>query len=472
MYPLRHLLTGGMVVSMPIDQTAVDGLQRQFAGQIIVPDDPAYDDARTIFNAMIDRRPGAIAQCASIDDVVRAVNFGRALGLEIAVRGGGHSVAGAALTNGGLVIDLRRMNAVSVDPAARTAVVGGGATMSQLDRATQPHGLATTGGRVSTTGVGGYTLGGGDGWLARKMGLACDNLVSVDLVTADGSIVRASEEENAELFWALHGGGGNFGVATSFTFRLHKLSSVTAMLLLWPPEAGRDVLRTYRNFMEQAPDEVGGGLLYLTGPAAEFVPEHLVGKLALAVLVVYAGAEAEARGAAAPLLTLGHEGEMIAEMPYAELQCMLDDPPGYRNYWSAEYLDALPDPAVDLFCARASDMIVPSPSQHLLIAQGGAVARQSNHYPIPWRRAPWAVHPFGLWSDPADDERGRQWTRDVRADLKPWASGDVYLNFIGDEGEDRIVAGLGRENQRRLARVKAQYDPDNVFHLNHNIKPA
>jgi FAD/FMN-containing dehydrogenase len=455
-----------------ITQTALDGLRKGFTGQIIVPGDPAYSEARTVFNAMIDRRPGVIAQCANVKDVVRAVHFGRNLSIEIAVRGGGHSVAGKALTDGGLVIDLRRMNAVSVDSKARTALVAGGATMSHLDRATQPYGLATTGGRVSTTGVGGFTLGGGGGWLDRKFGLACDNLLSVELVTADGAIVRASDDENPELFWALHGGGGNFGVAISFTFRLHALPLVTVALLLWRPEAGLDVMRAYRDFIESAPDEVGGGLLYLTGSAEGFVPEHLVGKLALAVLVVYAGSEADARKVAAPMLALGHEGEMIAEMPYAELQCMLDDPPGHRNYWSAEYLDTLPEEAIELFCSRANDMIVPSASQHVLFPQGGAVARGPADYPVPWRRAPWIVHPFGLWQNPSDDEHGMGWVRSLRADLKRWSSGAVYLNFIGEEGEDRVVAGFGQENYARLAIVKAQYDPENVFHVNHNIKPA
>jgi FAD/FMN-containing dehydrogenase len=455
-----------------INQAALSELRGGFTGEIIVPNDPAYDEARTIFNAMIERRPGVIAQCANVQDVRRAVQFGRDLGLEIAVRGGGHGVAGRSLTDGGLVIDLRRMHAVAVDAEARTATVAGGATMSHLDRATEPYGLATTGGRVSTTGVGGFILGGGGGWLDRKFGLACDNLLSVELVTADGSVVRASEDEHPELFWALHGGGGNFGVATVFTLRLYELSSVTAMLLLWQPEAGPDVLHAYRDFIASAPDEVGGGAIFLTGPAEAFVPAHIVGKLACAVLVVYAGPEAAARQVAAPLLALGHAGELIAEMPYADFQCMLDDPPGYRNYWSAEYLDAFPDEAVELFCARAKDMIVPSPSQHVLFPQGGAVGRGPADYPLPWRHAPWIVHPFGLWENPADDERARRWARDIRADLKPWASGAVYLNFIGDEGEDRVVAGFGRENYARLAKVKAKYDPENVFRLNHNIKPA
>jgi FAD/FMN-containing dehydrogenase len=453
-------------------QSDLDYFRQDFKGEIILPEDPAYDEARTIFNAMIDCRPSMIAQCAEVDDVIRSVHFARDHDLEIAVRGGGHSVAGKSLTETGLVIDLRRMNAVSVDPEARTATVAGGATMSHLDRATEPYGLATTGGRVSTTGVSGLTLGGGDGWLARKMGLACDNLLAVDLVTADGHVIHASDKENPELFWALHGGGGNFGVATSLTFRLHELPVVTAALLLWSAEVGVNVLPAYREFMASAPDEVGGAAIYLTGPDEEFVPSHLVDQLTFLILIVYAGPETEARRVAAPLLALGHEGEFISEMSYADLQCLLDDPPGYRNYWSAEYLATFPDDAVNRFCARAQDMIVPSPSQQVLIPQGGMIARGPSDYPIPWRQSPWCVHPFGLWEDPNDDERGRQWTRDLRADLTPWASGNVYLNFIGDEGKDRVLAGFGQANYQRLAAVKAQYDPKNIFHLNHNIKPA
>lgn len=457
---------------MAIHPTALDRLRRDFAGGIIVPTDPAYDEARSIYNAMIDVRPAVIARCAGADDVVRALRFGRDAGLEIAVRGGGHGVAGKALVEDGLVIDLRRMNDVGVDPTARLATVGGGATMSDLDRGTEPYGLAAAGGRVSSTGVGGYMLGGGDGWFARTLGLACDNLVAVDLVTADGQIIRASEDEHPELFWALHGGGGNFGVATSFTIRLHELPRATVMMPLWRPDAAPGVVRAYRDFMEDAPDEVGGGVFYLTGPEEDFVPGPLRGRLAFALVVIYAGPEAEARKAAAPLLELDHEGLLLVEASHADVQCMFDDPPGFRNYWTAEHLDTLPDEAVDRFCARAGDMIAPSPSQHVLIPGGGAQARGPAHFPIPWRHAPWCVHPFGLWSDPADDARGIQWARDIRTDLAPWATGDVYLNFIGDEGTDRVIAGFGPDNYERLARVKAQYDPENVFRRNHNIQPA
>ncbi|MDT0304243.1 FAD-binding oxidoreductase [Streptomonospora wellingtoniae] len=458
--------------STSVAHSEVDLLREEFAGEVVEAADPSYEESRAVFNAMIEARPAVIALCQTVEDVARAVAFARDHGLEVSIRGGGHSVAGMGTTEGGLVVDLRRMTAVHVDPEAMTARVAGGATMSHLDRATERFGLATTGGRVSTTGVGGFVLGGGTGWIDRKFGLACDNLLAADVVTADGALVHASAEENPELFWALHGGGGNFGVVTSLTLRLHPLPSITAALMLWSRDAGPDVVRAFRDFAEQAPDEVGGGVLYLTGPPEEFVPEHLVGSLTCAALVTYAGDERDGREAVRPMQELGHEGGMTAQLPYAELQCMLDDPPGLRNYWSAEYLGEVPDEAVDLFCARADQMIMPSSSQHVLFPQGGQVSRPDTDYPLPWRKAPWCVHPFGLWDDPADDERGRQWARDVRADMLPWSIGAVYLNFIGNEGAERIVAGLGEDNYRRLAAVKRQYDPDNVFHRNHNIKPA
>lgn len=454
-----------------LGDTALADLRVGFAGTVLTPEDPAYADARALFNSMITKRPSLIAQCTGAADVARAVAFGREQGLEIAVRGGGHGVAGTALTDGGIVIDLRRMNAVTVDPTRRAARIGGGALMRDLDRATQPFDLATTGGRVSTTGVGGFTLGGGSGWLERKFGLACDNLLAAEVVTADGNTVVCSEESHPDLFWALHGGGGNFGVVTSLTLRLHPLPTASVALLLWRPEAGPEVVRAYRDFMEQAPPEVGGGIIYLTGPAEPFTPPHLVNQLACAMLVTYAGELPAARQVIAPLLSLGHEGELIAEVPYAELQCMFDDPPGYRNYWSAEHLDELPDKAIDLYCARAHDMVCPSPSQHVLFPYGGAVASGPAGYPVPWRRAPWVVHPLGLWTDAADDDRAIRWARDTRADMKPWSTGAVYSNFIGQEGHERVVAGYGLENYRRLCKVKAAYDPGNVFRLNPNIRP-
>ncbi|QZY30379.1 FAD-binding oxidoreductase [Nocardioides coralli] len=445
-------------------------LTDELTGRWITPAHSDYDEARTVYNAMIDKRPGIIAQCETPADVATAIRHARERDLQIAVRGGGHSVAGTSLTDGGLVVDLRRMHDVTVDPVTRTARVSGGATMSHLDRATQPHGLATTGGRVSTTGVGGFTLGGGTGWLDRKFGLACDNLLAVELVTAEGELVTASDEENPELFWALHGGGGNFGVATSLTFRLHELPVMTAALLVFDPERGEEVVRTFRDALEEGPDELGGGVLYATGPEEEFVPAHLVGRLATLVLVTFTGTEEQAAPHLAPFLALQPDGHAVMELPYADLNSMLDDPPGLRNYWSAEHLGSMPDEAVAAFHAAREGLIVPSASQHVLFPAGGAAARAGTDHPIPWRTAPWVVHPFALWTDPADDDRAREWTRSVRSAVRPWATGDVYLNFISDEGQDRVRAGFGA-GWDRLVAVKREWDPDNVFRLNHNITP-
>ncbi|APU39671.1 MULTISPECIES: FAD-binding oxidoreductase [unclassified Streptomyces] len=451
---------------------ALTALREDLSGEVFAPEDPGYDEARTVFNAMIDRRPAVIAQCESAEDVVTAVRFARELDLHIAVRGGGHSVAGMALNDGGLVVDLRRMHEVTVHPAAGAVHVGGGATMSHLDRACQPYGLATTGGRASTTGVGGFVLGGGTGWLDRRFGLAVDNLLGVDLVTADGELVHATAEDRPELFWGLHGGGGNFGVATSLTLRLHELPHMSIAFLLYLPERGPEAVRAYRDLIEAGPPEASGAALYITGPPEEFVPPHLVGRLLAGVLLTYAGPEDEMRKLAQPLLAIPHESEIVTAIPYADLQCMIDDPPGMRNYWSAEYLTGLPDEFVDVFCARADSMPVPTGTQHLVFPQGGAIASGPDDYPVPYRGAPWAVHPFGVWEDPADDERCRQWVKDVRSDCEPWSTGAVYLNFTGNEGADRVVSGLGGENMQRLAALKRQYDPDNVFRFNHNIRPA
>ncbi|KIE26990.1 FAD-binding protein [Streptomyces sp. MUSC 125] len=451
---------------------ALAALREDLVGEVFAAGDAGYDEARTVFNAMIDRRPAVIAQCADVPDVVRAIRFGRELDLHIAVRGGGHSVAGTALGDGALVVDLRRMHKVTVDPAAEAVRVEGGATMSHLDRATQPYGLATTGGRASTTGVGGFVLGGGTGWLDRAFGLAADNLLGVELVTADAERVHANPDENPELFWALHGGGGNFGVATALTLQLHELPEFSIVLLMYLPQFGPEVIRTFREIIRTGPDEVSGGVLYMTGPPEEFVPPELVGRLLCTALLTYAGGEDDLRKLAEPLLALAHEVELAGDMPYADVQCMIDDPPGMRNYWSVEYLAGLPDDLVDVFCARADSMPVPTGTQHVLFPQGGAIAAGPHEYPVPYRDASWAVHPFGIWEDPADDERAIAWVRAVRADVQPWSTGDVYLNFIGDEGPDRVRAGLGAGNALRLEKVKRRYDPDNVFRFNHNIRPV
>ncbi|MGN9757256.1 FAD-binding oxidoreductase [Streptomyces sp. SD31] len=451
---------------------ALAALREDLAGDVFAPGDFGYDDARVVFNTMIDRRPAVIAQCVDEDDVVRAVRFGRELDLNIAVRGGGHSVAGMALNDNGLVVDLRHMRAVTVHPGAEAVRVAGGATMSDLDRATQLYGLATTGGRASTTGVGGFVLGGGTGWLDRWCGLAVDNLLGVELVTADGGRVHANADENPDLFWALHGGGGNFGIATAITLKLYELPEFAIALLLYRPEFAPEAVRTFRDVIESGPDEVGGGVLHFTGPPEDFVPPPLIGSLVCGVLLTYAGAEQDMRKYVEPLLALPHEAEIVGPMPYADVQCMIDDPPGMRHYWSAEYLTGAPDDFVDVYCAAGRSMPVPTGTQHALLPQGGAIAAGPHEYPVPYRDAPWAVHPYGMWQDPADDERCRRWVRDVREDVRPWSTGAVYLNFIGDEGAERVVAGLGAQNTRRLAELKRRWDPDNVFRFNHNIRPA
>ncbi|MFJ7988344.1 FAD-binding oxidoreductase [Streptomyces sp. NPDC096351] len=455
-----------------ISESALSGLVEDLAGEVIVPGDPGYDEARALHNGMIDHRPSVIAQCESQADVSNAVLFGRSCELPIAVRGGGHSVAGTSVIDGSLVVDLRRMHTVVVDPEDMTVRVGGGTTMGQMDHACQPFHLATTGGRVSTTGIGGFTLGGGSGWLERKFGLASDNLLAVDLITAEGRHVHTDAEEHPDLFWALHGGGGNFGVATSLTLRLHELPRMSVVMLFFLPDDAPEVVRAFRDIAESAPDEVGGGTIYLPAPPEPFVPPELVGRLLCGTLLTYAGPVEEVRELASALFGLRPVIEIVTDLPYAELQSMLDDPPGLRNYWSAEYLTSLPDEAVDVFCDRGAGIPLPAATQHVLFMQGGAVAAGADSYPQPWRLAPWAVHPFATWEDPAMDEAEIQWVRDVRADARPWAIDSVYLNFVGAEGEHRVVSSFGEENYRRLAAVKAVYDPENVFRFNQNIVPA
>ncbi|MEU9481671.1 FAD-binding oxidoreductase [Streptomyces sp. NPDC048191] len=446
-------------------RTALAALREELAGEVFAPGDAGYDDARTAFNVMIDRRPAAVAQCANVTDVVRAVRFARELDLKIAVRGGGQGMASAALGHGALVVDLRRMHGVTVDPAAEAVRIEGGATTSHLDRATRPYGLATTGARTSATGVAGYVLGGGTGWLDRAFGLGVDNLIGVELVTADAERMHANADENPELFWALHGGDGNFGIATALTLELHELPEFSAALLLCPPESGPDVVRAFREVIRSGPDEVGGAVLYLTGPPAPFT-------LLCGALLTYVGGEAGLRELAGPLLALPHETEVVGALPYPDVQCMLDPSSGLRSHWSAECLTGLPDELVDLFRARAAGMPASNGSRHALFPLGGAVAAGPREYPVAYRDASWTVHPFACWTDAADDERATAWVRDACADVRPWSTGSVCLDLVGDEGPERVRAGLGAGRLLRLEKVKRRWDPDNVFRFNHNVAPV
>jgi FAD/FMN-containing dehydrogenase len=441
--------------------------------ELIRNGDVGYDEARTVFNAMIDKRPAVIAQCGTAADVVQALEHAREQGYDVAVRAGGHSVGGMSLNDDGLVVDVRPMKDISVDPAARRVRVGAGVTWSEFDGATQEHGLATTGGRVSTTGVAGLTLGGGSGWLERRYGLTCDNLVSVDLVTADGREVTASETEHPELFWALHGGGGNFGVATAFEFQLHPVGpTVYAGLMAWPGDTGREVCRLYRDLAYDAPDEFGSGLVFLTGPPEEFIPEHLQGTTLVAVAMLWAGSVDDGEDAAKPYRDLGPEVDLVGPMPYAEFQCMIDDPPGLHNYWSADYHEEFPNEALEVFMKYGFERKSPH-AQQILLPWGGAVAQVAEDAtPLTQRSVPWITHPFALWEDPADTEENIAWARGFRRDIARYATGGIYLNFIGDEGEDRVRAAFGDAKYDRLAAIKAEWDPQNVFRGNQNIKPA
>ncbi len=441
--------------------------------ELIGSDDARYDEERAVFNAAIDRRPALIAKCATAAEVRDALELARHRDMQVAVRAGGHSVAGFSLNDGGIVIDVRRMTDIDVDPDRRTVRVGAGTLWGELDRATQEHGLATTGGRVCTTGVAGLTLGGGSGWLERKHGLTCDNLISVDLVTADGREVTASEDEHPELFWALRGGGGNFGIATSFEFALHPVGpEVLAGLLIWPGDAGSEVGRRYRDLAFDAPDEMGTALVFLTGPPEDFIPPHLQGRTLAAIAYLWAGEVREGEEAIAPFRDLHPEVDLVGPMPYPDFQCMIDDPPGLGNYWSADYHDTFPDEALDTFVKYGFERQAPQPQQ-ILLPWGGAVSRvDEDATPMTHRNVRWITHPFAMWEAHEDATPNIEWAQGFRRDIAHHTNGGVYLNFIGHEGEERIKAAFGAEKYRRLQAVKAEWDPRNVFQGNQNIRPS
>ncbi len=446
-----------------------------FRGTLLRDGDDGYDQARRVFNAAIDRRPALIAQCAGVADVQAALAVAREQGLEVSVRGGGHSVAGHAIVDGGVVIDLRPMSQVRVDPEARTAWCGGGANWGQLDRETQRFGLAVTGGRLGDTGVGGLTLGGGSGWLERKYGLTIDSLLSVELVTADGRLVIASPERNPELFWALRGGGGNFGVVTGFEFRLHEVGPLLyGGMLFFPIEAAVDILKAYRAFMEGAPDEIGGGAVILSAPPEEFVPEPVRGKPVLAIVACYVGPADTGERAFAPLREWDPALEMLGPMPYEAVQGLIapGNPPGRQQYWKAGLLVELSDEAIETFVSRASDVISPFTSS-LMLPLGGAFARApEGETPVGFRHAKWNYHVLSQWIDPGETERHVEWTRGVDRALGAYAEEALYVNFVGDPSSSAIQAAFGPENYARLVAVKDEYDPDNVFRSNTNIAPS
>lgn len=443
-------------------------------GNVVVPDDPGYEEARQIWNAMIDRRPAIIVQCADADDVALAIGFARRNKLELSIRGGGHNIAGSSLCDHGLTIDFSRMKKVRVDIGKRRGYVEPGATLADLDEATQAHGLATPVGINSTTGIAGLTLGGGFGWLTRKYGMTIDNLVAVDMITADGKKIRASSNENEDLFWAIRGGGGNFGVVTQFEFELFPVGpEVFAGLMVFPFSQAHQILRKYRQFVNSAPEELNVWAVLRKAPPLPFLPENVHGKEVVVLPIFYSGPISEAERLIAPLRDFGAaHGEHVGPQPYVQWQKAFDPllTPGARNYWKSHNFTELADGALDSIIEFAGKL--PSPQCEIFI---GLIAGASNRIApdamaYGHRDAKFVLNVHGRWDDAKDDRKCIDWARDFFKASAPYASAGAYVNFMTAEESDRIASAYGA-NYARLVEVKRKYDPDNVFHLNQNIKP-
>jgi FAD/FMN-containing dehydrogenase len=443
---------------------------------VVTPQDAAYEEARRIWNGLIDRRPALIARPADAEEVARAIAYARAEGLAVAVRCGGHSIPGHSSVDGGLVVDLSaHLGGAVVEPGTRRVRVGGGSLLGALDRATQAHGLVVPSGHVSHTGVGGLTLGGGTGWLMRRYGLTIDSLRSAEVVTADGEIVRASEDEQPDLFWALRGGGGNFGVVTEFELEAHPLGTeVVAGMLVYPLAQAREVLGFVRDWMETAPDELTSFPVFVTAPPQPPFPSELHGTPVLAVGVAYAGAIDEGMRALEPLKRFAAPSlDLAGPMPYLALQTMLDAsvPHGLHNYNRAEWLYDLTDGAITILVEHVERISSPR-SQVILARMGGAVARvASDATAFPHRQARNLLWIVSAWRPDDDAAPHLRWAHEISAAMKPFAAGGVYVNALGDEPADRVRSAFG-SNWQRLTEIKQKYDPDNVFRHNANIPPA
>ncbi|MFC4356858.1 FAD-binding oxidoreductase [Halobium salinum] len=453
-------------------EAAVEGMQATFRGELISSDHSSFDDARTIYNGMIDTEPRLIARCGDVADVVAAVNFGRETGLDTAVRSGGHNGAGLALVEDGLVVDLSEMRGIRVDPNERTARVEAGCTWGDVDHATHGFGLATVSGVISTTGVGGLTLGGGHGYLTRKYGLTIDNLRSVDVVLADGRLVRASEAEHPDLFWAVRGGGGNFGVVTSFEFTLHPVDSVVAGPLFWPIDRLDETMRWYREWLPEAPRDVYAFYLVAEVPGDPFPPE-IHGEKVCGLMWCHLGSQEEAEAAMGPAREVAEPlFEHVGPMPYPALQSMFDDlyPPGDQWYWKGDYVRELSDEAIDTH-ERFAEVPTPKSTMHLYPVDGAVHDVDAEETAWAYRDVRWSMVIAGVDPDPTNQEAISEWARGYWEALHPHTAGAAYVNFMMEEGPDRVRATYA-DNYERLQRVKAEYDPENIFHVNQNVEPA
>jgi FAD/FMN-containing dehydrogenase len=451
-------------------EAAVEEFKSCLRGPLLRAGDDGYEAARKIWNGMIDRRPALIARCAGAVDVMTCVDFARANDMIVAVRGGGHNVAGNAVCDGGLVIDLSAMKSIRIDPVRRTARAEPGLTWGEFDRETQAFGLATTGGQVSTTGIAGVTLGGGWGWLARKYGLACDNLLSVDIVTADGKVRTASATENEDLFWGVRGGGGNFGVVTSFEYRLHEVGEVLGGVVAYPFAMAKEVFQRYRDFTQSAPDELAADAVAITMPDGT----HVAG-----IAMCYCGPGAQGERFVRALRAIGAPVmDQLGLTSYTAVQKMIDAfyPAGLQDYWKSSFLRELSDPAIDTIVRYCSDR--PSPICHVVLEYqlGGAVSRVDRaSTPFNARDAQHTFISIGMCTDPADAKPSVQWARRFWEAMQPFATDRVYVNYLGqevDEGAERVKAAYGPETYARLLALKNKYDPTNLFRLNQNIRPA
>ncbi len=441
---------------------------------MITAEHEGYDQARRVYNAMIDRRPRVVVQCANAGDVMAAVDYARANRLDLAVRGGGHSVPGFGTWDDAVVIDLAPMKAVRVDPKTQTARVEGGATWGDFNHATHAFGLATTGGIISTTGVGGLTLGGGIGYLSRGFGLSCDNLVSADVVTADGRLLFANEHENADLFWALRGGGGNFGAVTSFEFKLHPVKDIYGGPIFFDMEHGEDVLRFFREFITDAPEAFGGFPIFQVAPPLPFIPEERHGEALCGLVTCWAGPMDEGERAIQPLRDVAPVvAEQVGPMPYPALNSAFDGlvPPGLQHYWKANFVTKLTDAAIEAHLMHAPKLPAVNSTVHIYPINGACHRVAPDATAFAYRDATFAAVIAGMWPDAADNEANTRWVRDYYEAIAPHSEDGGYVNFMAEDDQDRVKINY-RGNYERLTSVKKRYDPENLFHLNQNIRPS
>jgi FAD/FMN-containing dehydrogenase len=452
-----------------------DVLRDAIDGEVIAPGDADYEEARTVYNAMIDKHPAAVVRCAGTSDVAAGIRVARDQGVDLSVRGGGHSAPGFGTNDGGIVLDLGLLLDVDVDAGASTVRAGGGCTWKVFNEGTHAHGLATTGGIIGSTGIGGLTLGGGIGYLSRKYGLSCDNLISAEVVTADGEVVTASERSNDDLFWALRGGGGNFGVVTTFEYRLHPVAEIYGGPIAYPVDRAEEVLRFYREQIAEAPDELGGFVGFHLSPPLPFLPEEWHFKNVCLAVPVWTGPIDKGEEMIRPWLEVVEPvGAHVGAMPYPALNVLFDDllPKGLQHYWKSSFARTLSDEAIAVHAEYGAKVPSIQTAVHLYPINGAVQRVGADDTAFAYRDVDFSPVIAGMWENPADNEKNIAWVRAYHEALRPYSAEGGYVNFMDDDDGGRTESNYGRDHYGRLAAIKAKYDPDNVFHMNQNIEPA